>query len=64
MSASCSDARLWAGGCRKACESRSAGARAGLGTVERLDVDFIPGLSPVLAGGERSGTGGPRATSP
>ena len=53
---------LYAEGYRKYIESLSASARAVLDQLKRPDVDFIHGLSPVLAIEQRTGTGGPRTT--
>ena len=51
---------LYAEGYRKYIESLSASARAVLDQLKRPDVDFIHGLSPVLAIEQRTGTGGPQ----
>jgi excinuclease ABC subunit A len=53
---------LYAEGYRKYIESLSASARAVLDQLKRPDVDFIHGLSPVLAIEQRTGGGGPRST--
>ena len=53
---------LYAEGYRKYIESLSAAARAALDQLKRPEVDFIHGLSPVLAIEQRTGTGGPRTT--
>ena len=53
---------IYAEGYRKYIESLSASARAVLDQLKRPDVDFIHGLSPVLAIEQRTGTGGPRST--
>ena len=53
---------LYAEGYRKYIESLSASARAVLDQLKRPDVDFIHGLSPVLAIEQRTGSGGPRTT--
>jgi excinuclease ABC subunit A len=53
---------IYAEGYRKYIESLSASARAVLDQLKRPDVDFIHGLSPVLAIEQRTGTGGPRTT--
>ncbi len=53
---------LYAEGYRKYIESLSTQARQVLDQLKRPDVDFIHGLSPVLAIEQRSGTGGPRTT--
>ncbi len=53
---------LYAEGYRKYIESLSASARAVLDLLKRPDVDFIHGLSPVLAIEQRTGAGGPRST--
>lgn len=53
---------LYAEGYRKYIESLSASARAVLDQLKRPDVDFIHGLSPVLAIEQRTGAGGPRTT--
>ncbi|MBL9202668.1 MAG: excinuclease ABC subunit UvrA [Opitutaceae bacterium] len=53
---------LYAEGYRKYIESLSASARAALDQLKRPDVDFIHGLSPVLAIEQRTGAGGPRST--
>ncbi|MES2693443.1 MAG: excinuclease ABC subunit UvrA [Verrucomicrobiota bacterium] len=53
---------IYAEGYRKYIESLSASARAVLDQMKRPDVDFIHGLSPVLAIEQRTGAGGPRST--
>jgi excinuclease ABC subunit A len=53
---------LYAEGYRKYMESLSAQARQILEQLKRPDVDFIHGLSPVLAIEQRTGTGSPRST--
>ncbi len=53
---------LYAEGYRKYIESLSTAARAVLDQLKRPDVDFIHGLSPVLAIEQRSAAGGPRST--
>ncbi len=53
---------IYAEGYRKYIESLSASARAVLDQLKRPDVDFIHGLSPVLAIEQRIGGGGPRST--
>jgi len=54
---------LYAEGYRKYIDSLSAKARMVLDQIPRPDVDFIHGLSPVIALEQRSGAGGnPRAT--
>ncbi len=53
---------LYAEGYRKYMESLSTQARAVLDQLKRPDVDFIHGLSPVLAIEQRTGGGGPRST--
>src|SRR4051812_13668470 len=53
---------IYAEGYRKYIESLSASARAVLDQLKRPDVDFIHGLSPVLAIEQRTGGGGPRST--
>ncbi|MFM9091541.1 MAG: excinuclease ABC subunit A, partial [Verrucomicrobiota bacterium] len=53
---------LYAEGYRKYIESLSAAARAALDQLKRPEVDFIHGLSPVLAIEQRTGAGGPRTT--
>ncbi|MEO7600092.1 MAG: ATP-binding cassette domain-containing protein, partial [Opitutus sp.] len=53
---------IYAEGYRKYMESLSTQARQVLEQLKRPDVDFIHGLSPVLAIEQRSGTGGPRST--
>jgi excinuclease ABC subunit A len=53
---------IYAEGYRKYMESLSAQARQVLDQLKRPDVDFIHGLSPVLAIEQRTGTGGPRST--
>jgi excinuclease ABC subunit A len=53
---------IYAEGYRKYIESLSASARAVLDQLRRPDVDFIHGLSPVLAIEQRTGAGGPRTT--
>jgi excinuclease ABC subunit A len=53
---------LYAEGYRKYMESLSTQARQMLGQLKRPDVDFIHGLSPVLAIEQRTGGGGPRST--
>ena len=53
---------IYAEGYRKYMESLSANARQVLEQLKRPDVDFIHGLSPVLAIEQRTGAGGPRST--
>jgi excinuclease ABC subunit A len=53
---------LYAEGYRKYMESLSTYARQLLGQLRRPDVDFIHGLSPVLAIEQRTGGGSPRST--
>jgi excinuclease ABC subunit A len=53
---------IYAEGYRKYIESLSASARQLLDQLKRPDVDFIHGLSPVLAIEQRTGSGGPRST--
>ena len=53
---------IYAEGYRKYIESLSAAARQVLDQLKRPDVDFIHGLSPVLAIEQRTGAGGPRST--
>jgi len=53
---------IYAEGYRKYMESLSTQARAALDQLKRPDVDFIHGLSPVLAIEQRTGAGGPRST--
>src|SRR5215207_202779 len=53
---------IYAEGYRKYMESLSASARAVLDQLKRPDVDYIHGLSPVLAIEQRTGAGGPRST--
>lgn len=53
---------LYAEGYRKYMESLSAQARQILEQLKKPDVDFIHGLSPVLAIEQRTGTGSPRST--
>jgi excinuclease ABC subunit A len=53
---------LYAEGYRKYMESLSTYARQVLGQLKRPDVDFIHGLSPVLAIEQRTGGGSPRST--
>jgi len=53
---------IYAEGYRKYMESLSAQARQVLDQLKRPDVDFIHGLSPVLAIEQRTGGGGPRST--
>ena len=53
---------LYAEGYRKYMESLSTEARQILGQLRRPDVDFIHGLSPVLAIEQRTGGGTPRST--
>jgi len=53
---------LYAEGYRKYMESLSAQARQILEQLKRPDVDFIHGLSPVLAIEQRTGGGSPRST--
>ena len=53
---------IYAEGYRKYMESLSAQARQVLDQLKRPDVDFIQGLSPVLAIEQRTGVGGPRST--
>ena len=58
---------IYAEGYRKYMESLSTQARQVLEQLKRPDVDFIHGLSPVLAIEQRTGGGSPRApasTSP
>src|SRR5581483_2192562 len=53
---------IYAEGYRKYIESLSVSARQMLEQLKRPDVDFIHGLSPVLAIEQRSGGGSPRST--
>ncbi len=53
---------IYAEGYRKYMESLSTQARQVLEQLKRPDVDFIHGLSPVLAIEQRTGAGGPRST--
>ncbi|HWA08872.1 MAG TPA: excinuclease ABC subunit UvrA [Opitutaceae bacterium] len=53
---------LYAEGYRKYMESLSAQARQALEQLKRPDVDFIHGLSPVLAIEQRTGGASPRST--
>ena len=53
---------LYAEGYRKYMESLSTEARQVLEQLRRPDVDFIHGLSPVLAIEQRTGGGSPRTT--
>ncbi|WP_414663124.1 excinuclease ABC subunit UvrA [Horticoccus sp. 23ND18S-11] len=53
---------IYAEGYRKYIESLSTAARQVLDQLKRPDVDFIHGLSPVLAIEQRTGAGGPRST--
>ncbi|MSU24647.1 MAG: excinuclease ABC subunit A [Opitutus sp.] len=53
---------IYAEGYRKYMESLSAHARQVLDQLKRPEVDFIHGLSPVLAIEQRTGVGGPRST--
>ncbi|MBI2812749.1 MAG: excinuclease ABC subunit UvrA [Opitutae bacterium] len=53
---------IYAEGYRKYMESLSASARQVLDQLRRPDVDFIHGLSPVLAIEQRTGGGSPRST--
>src|ERR1700709_2195384 len=53
---------IYAEGYRKYMESLSTQARQVLEQLARPDVDFIHGLSPVLAIEQRTGAGGPRST--
>ncbi len=53
---------IYAEGYRKYMESLSAQARQVLDQLKRPDIDFIHGLSPVLAIEQRSGGGSPRST--
>ena len=53
---------IYAEGYRKYMESLSASARQVLDQLKRPDVDFIHGLSPVLAIEQRTGGGSPRST--
>ncbi|HVS53410.1 MAG TPA: excinuclease ABC subunit A [Opitutaceae bacterium] len=53
---------IYAEGYRKYIESLSTQARQVLDQLKRPDVDFIHGLSPVLAIEQRTGGGGPRST--
>ena len=53
---------IYAEGYRKYMESLSASARQVLEQLKRPDVDYIHGLSPVLAIEQRTGGGSPRST--
>jgi len=53
---------IYAEGYRKYMESLSTSARQVLEQLHRPEVDFIHGLSPVLAIEQRTGGGGPRST--
>ncbi|MDX2187980.1 MAG: excinuclease ABC subunit UvrA [Opitutaceae bacterium] len=53
---------LYAEGYRKYMESLSAQARQVLEQLKKPDVDFVHGLSPVLAIEQRTGDGSPRST--
>ncbi len=53
---------IYAEGYRKYMESLSAQARQVIEQLKRPDVDFIHGLSPVLAIEQRTGGGSPRST--
>ncbi len=53
---------IYAEGYRKYMESLSTQARQVLEQLKRPDVDFIHGLSPVLAIGQATGGGSPRST--
>ena len=53
---------IYAEGYRKYIESLSASARVVLDQLKRPEVDYIHGLSPVLAIEQRTGVGGPRST--
>ncbi len=53
---------IYAEGYRKYIESLSTQARQVLDQLKRPEVDFIHGLSPVLAIEQRTGGGGPRST--
>jgi len=53
---------IYAEGYRKYMESLSTQARQVLEQLHRPEVDFIHGLSPVLAIEQRTGAGGPRST--
>ncbi|ATC66207.1 excinuclease ABC subunit A [Nibricoccus aquaticus] len=53
---------IYAEGYRKYMESLSTQARQVLEQLKRPDVDFIHGLSPVLAIEQRTGNGSPRST--
>src|SRR5436305_1366647 len=53
---------IYAEGYRKYVESLSTQARQVLEQLKRPEVDFIHGLSPVLAIEQRTGGGGPRST--
>ena len=53
---------IYAEGYRKYMESLSTQVRQVLDQLRRPDVDFIHGLSPVLAIEQRTGQGGPRST--
>jgi excinuclease ABC subunit A len=53
---------IYAEGHRKYMESLSAGARQVLDQLKRPEVDFIHGLSPVVAIEQRTGGGTPRST--
>src|SRR3954466_6092020 len=53
---------IYAEGYRKYIESLSTQARQVLEQLQRPDVNFVHGLSPVLAIEQRTGGGGPRST--
>ncbi|MCH6256067.1 excinuclease ABC subunit UvrA [Puniceicoccaceae bacterium K14] len=53
---------LYAEGYRKYMESLSTQARQAMEQIKRPDVDFIHGLSPVLAIEQRAGSASPRST--
>ncbi len=53
---------IYAEGQRRYLESLSAYARQFLGVMERPDVDYIDGLSPVIAIGQKSVSRNPRST--
>ena len=53
---------IYAEGQRRYLESMSAYARQFLGVMERPDVDYIDGLSPVIAIGQKAVSSNPRST--
>src|SRR4026207_567896 len=53
---------IYAGGRRRAGESRSASARQFLGQMEKPDVDRIDGLSPAISIDQKGASRNPRST--